>query len=172
MSALIDPNVTQPEEQKMVQTVTPYTETKMWNGVFLKPVQSDRITTGYGWRRSYTGGPFDSYHDGIDWGAPGGTPITAPADGVVVFKGLLQVRGNATIIDHGWGVYTSYWHQCTIDPPGGCVSTVEVGQHVKAGDVIGQVGNTGLSTGSHLHFNVWVGGVAVDPNQWLTTVFP
>jgi murein DD-endopeptidase MepM/ murein hydrolase activator NlpD len=171
MSALIDPNVTQPEEQKMVETVTPYTPDKQWNGVFLKPVASDRITTGFGWRRSYNGGPYNSYHDGIDWGTPGGSPIIAPADGTVVFKGLLQVRGNATIIDHGWGVYTSYWHQCTISPPN-CTTTVEVGQKVKAGDVIGQVGSTGLSTGSHLHFNVWVGGVAVDPNQWLTTVFP
>lgn len=172
MSALIDPNVTQPEEQKILQVVAPYTTDKLWNGVFLKPVQSERITTGFGWRRSYNGGPYNSYHDGIDWGTPGGSPIIAPADGVVVFKGLLQVRGNATIIDHGWGIYTSYWHQCTIDVPGGCTSTVEVGQKVKAGEVIGQVGSTGLSTGSHLHFNVWVGGVAVDPSQWLSTVFP
>jgi murein DD-endopeptidase MepM/ murein hydrolase activator NlpD len=83
-----------------------------------------------------------------------------------VFAGPLQVRGNATIIDHGWGVDSGYWHQ----RDGGI--HVQVGQQVQAGEAIGEVGSTGLSTGNHLHFAMWVGGNAVTPVQWLTNVFP
>jgi murein DD-endopeptidase MepM/ murein hydrolase activator NlpD len=163
-SALLDPNVVNPEREQILQIVSAFTPIKFWDGVFLKPVPTDRITTGFGWRRSYNGGPYDSYHDGIDYGAPGGTIITAPANGTVVFSGPLQVRGNVTIIDHGWGVYSSYWHQYKI--------YVQVGQVVQMGEAIGEVGSSGLSTGSHLHFSMWVGDNAVDPQQWQTTVFP
>jgi murein DD-endopeptidase MepM/ murein hydrolase activator NlpD len=148
----------------VLQTVATYSPTRLWDGLFLKPVPSDRITTGFGWRRSYNGGAYDSYHDGIDYGAPGGTIINAPANGTVVFAGSLPVRGNTTIIDHGWGVYTGYWHQYQL--------YVQVGQSVTAGEAIGEVGSSGLSTGSHLHFSMWVGGNAVEPEQWLTNVFP
>lgn len=163
-NALLDPNVVGPEREQVNQIVSAYTETKQWQGIFLKPVQTDRITTGFGWRRSYNGGPFDSYHDGIDYGLAGGSPITAPAAGTVVFTGLLTVRGNATLIDHGWGVYSGYWHQYRIK--------VGVGQAVQAGDLIGEVGSSGLSTGSHLHYAMWVGGVSVNPQQWLDREFP
>jgi len=162
--ALLDPDVVGAEREQVNQIVTAYTATKQWGGVFIKPVQSDRVTTGFGWRRSYNGGPFDSYHDGIDWGMPGGSPITAPAAGTVVFAGPLTVRGNATLIDHGWGVYSGYWHQYKIH--------VAVGQTVQPGELIGDVGSSGLSTGSHLHFAVWAGGVSVNPQQWLDREFP
>lgn len=163
-SALLDPNVVGPERDQVAQLASPYSATRQWQGMFIKPVDSDRVTTGFGWRRSYNGGPYDSFHGGIDYGAPGGSPIVAPAAGTVVFAGPLTVRGNATLIDHGWGVYTAYWHQSKIN--------VSVGQTVQAGEVIGEVGSTGLSTGSHLHFEMWVGGNQVNPEQWLTTEFP
>ncbi|MBM4423583.1 MAG: LysM peptidoglycan-binding domain-containing protein [Chloroflexi bacterium] len=163
-SALLDPNIVGPEREMVLQTVSTYTPTRQWDGLFVKPVPSERITTGFGWRRSYNGGPYDSYHDGIDYGSPGGTAIIAPANGTVVFAGPLQVRGNTTIIDHGWGVYTGYWHQYQI--------YVTVGQVVKQGEAIGEVGSSGLSTGSHLHYTMWVGGNAVNPEEWFTTAFP
>lgn len=68
------------------------------------------------------------------------------------------------IIDHGWGVLTGYGHLSLIE--------VEIGQQVTAGDIIGKVGNTGSSTGAHLHWEVWVGGVSVDGLQWLDESFP
>ncbi len=71
----------------------------------------------------------------------------------------LVARGNAVLIDHGWGLVTGYWHMSKID--------VKVGQRLTRGEVIGKVGNTGLSTGSHLHFELWVNGVSVDGKQWL-----
>lgn len=163
-SALLDPGIVGPEREMVLQTVSPFSPVRQWDGLFVKPVPSERITTGFGWRRSYNGGPYDSYHDGIDYGAPGGTVIIAPANGTVVFAGPLQVRGNTVIIDHGWGVYTGYWHQYQI--------YVAAGQVVQQGEAIGEVGSSGLSTGSHLHYSMWVGGSAVNPEQWQTTAFP
>jgi murein DD-endopeptidase MepM/ murein hydrolase activator NlpD len=76
----------------------------------------------------------------------------------------LAVRGNAVVLDHGWGMLTGYWHLSTME--------VQVGQQVAPGDLIARIGNTGLSTGAHLHWEMWVGGVNVDPLQWLEPLYP
>jgi len=81
-----------------------------------------------------------------------------------VFAAPLIVRGNATIIDHGWGVYTGYWHQSRIE--------VQVGQRVETGQIIGYQGATGRVTGPHLHWEMWVAGEQVDPLEWTETAFP
>jgi murein DD-endopeptidase MepM/ murein hydrolase activator NlpD len=163
-AGLLDQALVDSERELVLAAISTYTPERQWEGIFLPPVATERVTTGFGWRRSYNGGPYDSYHDGIDYGVPGGTIINAPVAGTVVFAGPMQVRGNTTIIDHGWGVYSSYWHQYRI--------YVQVGQKVQQGEALGEVGSTGLSTGSHLHFAIWVGGNAVDPDQWLSSVFP
>lgn len=95
----------------------------------------------------------------MDFGGGESSPILAPASGVVVYTGALDVRGNATIISHGWGVYTGYWHQSRIE--------VKVGDVVQTGQTIGLMGATGRVTGPHLHFSVFVGSVEVDPEDWL-----
>jgi murein DD-endopeptidase MepM/ murein hydrolase activator NlpD len=100
----------------------------------------------------------------MDFGGGNGLPITAPAPGVVVFAGTLDIRGNATIIDHGWGVYSGFWHQSEFK--------VKVGDLVETGQVIGLVGGTGRVTGAHLHWEVWVNGIQVNPMGWLETVYP
>ena len=74
------------------------------------------------------------------------------------------MRGNAVIIDHGCGVYSGFWHLSEIK--------VAAGDTVAAGDVIGLVGTTGLSTGDHLHWELRVGGIAVDPRQWTARTMP
>jgi murein DD-endopeptidase MepM/ murein hydrolase activator NlpD len=71
----------------------------------------------------------------------------------------MALWGNAVVIDHGWGLLTGYAHLSTIE--------VQTGQQVLQGDQIGKVGNTGLSTGAHLHWEMWVGGNSVDGLQWL-----
>ena len=76
----------------------------------------------------------------------------------------LAVRGNAVILDHGAGLHTGYWHLSKID--------VNVGQQVKAGDKLGEVGTTGLSTGAHLHWEMRVGVTPVDPLTWLRRALP
>jgi murein DD-endopeptidase MepM/ murein hydrolase activator NlpD len=83
---------------------------------------------------------------------------------VVVFTGLKTVRGNATIIDHGQGVYSGLYHQAEI--------YVSVGDHVTAGQLIGKIGNTGRVTGAHLHWDLFVNGIQVNPSQWLNEMFP
>jgi murein DD-endopeptidase MepM/ murein hydrolase activator NlpD len=104
------------------------------------------------------------FHTGLDFGGGDGLPITAPAAGQVVFAGPLTVRGNATIIDHGWGVYSGFWHQSAIQ--------VQVGQMVEQNEVIGLVGGTGRVTGAHLHWELWVNGIQVDPLDWLIDTYP
>jgi murein DD-endopeptidase MepM/ murein hydrolase activator NlpD len=100
-------------------------------------------------------------HEGIDLAAPYGTPVVAPAAGVVERVTVQTGYGNVLEIDHGNGVETKYAHLSRID--------VHVGQHVTRGQPIAAVGNTGLSTGPHLHYEVHVNGKVVDP---LTYVLP
>jgi murein DD-endopeptidase MepM/ murein hydrolase activator NlpD len=98
-------------------------------------------------------------HEGIDLGAASGTPIHAAAAGVVVYCGWEEGYGNLTVIDHGGGIATAYGHQSSI--------AVSCNQQVSQGQVIGYVGNTGHSTGPHLHFEVRVNGTPVDPLGYL-----
>ena len=76
----------------------------------------------------------------------------------------LTLWGNAVLIDHGWGVLTGYAHLSAIE--------VQAGQQVEQGELIAKVGNTGLSTGSHLHLEMWVGGTSVNGLQWMETFYP
>ena len=166
---MIDPAVTDPELAWLTTTTVPATPTKYWQGLFQGPGYfPDCFTSRYGNRRTYQGKgtnmEITSWHTGLDFCGGTGVPITAPADGVVIFAGPLTVRGNATIIDHGWGVYSGIWHQSEIK--------VQVGQTVKKGDVIGLVGGTGRVTGPHLHWEVWVNGIQVNPMNWLENVYP
>lgn len=100
-------------------------------------------------------------HDGLDFGAAAGTPVRAAAAGTVVSASVRGGYGNATILDHGGGLATLYAHQSEL--------AVIPGQRVAAGEVIGTVGSTGLSTGPHLHFEVRVRGLPVDPLLYLAT---
>src|SRR6185369_2325098 len=96
-------------------------------------------------------------HKGVDWGAPIGTPIVAAFDGTIAFAGDGKGYGNVIRIDHGGGKATAYAHMSRFE------KGIAVGVQVKAGDTIGYVGTTGLSTGPHLHFDLYMNGVAVDP---------
>ena len=170
--ATIDPASTEPELQQLITITTPATPTKLWTGDFISPAiayaESTYFTSRYGNRRTYIGQgtslSVQGFHTGLDFGGGDGLPITAPAGGVVIFAGPWTVRGNATVIDHGWGVYSGFWHQSAIQ--------VQVGQSVNQGDVIGLVGGTGRVTGAHLHWELWVNGVQVDPLDWLNQTYP
>jgi len=167
--AYIDPAVTAPEEAQILALVNAVTTERYWNGAFLAPGYfPDCYTSRFGTRRTYIASDhsltLEGFHTGLDFCGGSGLPIVAPAAGVVVFAGPLEVRGNATIIDHGWGVYSGFWHQSEI--------LVQVGQRVAAGETIGKVGGTGRVTGAHLHWEIWVNGVQVDPLPWLSEAFP
>jgi murein DD-endopeptidase MepM/ murein hydrolase activator NlpD len=127
---------------------------------FAAPLEDDfPRTSPYGSRRTYGNSPTITAHAGEDFSAAAGTPVYAPAAGLVVLAEPLFVRGNAVVLDHGGGVYTGYWHLSELN--------VQPGDQVAAGQRLGAVGSTGLSTGAHLHWEMRVGGLPVDPLQWL-----
>jgi len=112
------------------------------------------ISSNFGYRRN----PYDgSYrlHSGVDIAAEPGTPVRAPADGLVIFSGYREGYGKVIVIDHGYGIRTLFGHN----------SAVFVGQsaRVKRGETISQVGNTGHSTGPHLHYEIRKNGIPVNP---------
>jgi murein DD-endopeptidase MepM/ murein hydrolase activator NlpD len=162
---LLDPNLSRQERQKLNKVFSLVSEERLWDGLFSFPLAGGRRTTApFGQRRSYAGGPVTSYHTGHDYGADTGVPVLAPITGTVALAEPLQVRGNAVILDHGQGVFTGFWHLSQID--------VEEGQVVGRGERVGLVGNTGLSTGPHLHWEMRVHNVPVIPLQWTRQVFP
>ncbi len=166
--ATIDPAVTKPEDDQVLAIVSNITPDRQWNGIFTLPVAEPYcIKSWFGDRRAYNGGAYDYFHAGLDYGVCSDSrpfAILAPAAGTVVFTGQLTVRGNATIIDHGWGIFTGYWHQKEI--------LVKVGDLVTAGQEIGAIGATGRVSGPHLHWEVWVNDVQVDPQDWLDRQYP
>ena len=98
-------------------------------------------------------------HTGIDYAAPTGTPIHAPSDGIVEFRGTKGGYGNTVIINHGGGISTLYGHCQSLN--------VSVGENVSQGDVIAYCGSTGNSTGPHCHFEVRENGEPVNPLSYL-----
>lgn len=143
------------------------TPQKFWQGAFLKPTEGP-ITTIYGVQRYYNGDfAEDYYHRGVDYGAGTGTPVVAPAAGVVALVGYesqgFAIHGNTVGIDHGQGVLSILIHLNSIQ--------VTPGQAVAAGQTIGTVGSTGTATGPHLHWGLYVQGQAVDPVPWRYGVF-
>ena len=161
---LLAPETGEAEFQQLNAIWTQASPTLWWTGVFTRPISVQYETTSpFGTRRNYSGGAYatsNSYHSGQDFGAPEGVPVLAPATGVVALAAPLQVRGNVVVIDHGRGIFTGYWHLSEIK--------VVTGQQVNMGDVVGLVGTTGLSTGAHLHWELRIYGIAVDPMQFLS----
>lgn len=163
--ALLDPVKVQEEINKLNSVWSSFTPTRYWTGPFSLPIVNYvRISSPFGTRRSYNGGPFSSYHEGTDFSALSGTAVYAPANGVVVLAETLFVRGNAIVIDHGWGIYSGFYHLSAIE--------VTPGQQVKEGDQLGRVGTTGLSTGPHLHWDIRIRSLNVDPLQLTRQALP
>lgn len=127
----------------------------LWRGPFQKPLPGDlRVTTYFGEIR-FVNGVETGRHSGMDFGAPTGTPILAPARGKVVLAEHLIVSGWTVILDHGMNLFTAYYHCDRVD--------VAPGDSVETGDQIGVVGSTGFSTGPHLHWTATIGNTPVDP---------
>ncbi len=162
-ASLLDPNIVAMEKERLDAVRYTFSPERRWDTTFGKPCAGN-VSSYFGSRRSYNGSPYTSYHSGVDFRAPGGTPVYAPASATVSLVEPLTVRGNAIVLDHGWGVLTGYWHLSSM--------AVEVGQKVEQGEIIGHVGNTGLSTGAHLHWETWVGGISVDGTQWWDSFYP
>ncbi len=165
---LLDPENTVDEEAMVAAAWSGFSTDLVLRTTFTRPIDTIYETTSpFGTRRYYdsAANSYNGYHAGQDFGAPPGITVTAPAAGWVVLAEPLVVRGNAVIVDHGRGVYSGFWHMSELK--------VTPGQFLNAGDAIGLVGNTGLSTGAHLHWELRIDGIAVDPMQFLDEpVFP
>lgn len=160
--SLLDPALIAAERERLDALRFTFTPERRWTTPLQRPCVGV-ISSYFGTHRAYSNGPYTSYHSGVDFRAPTGASVHAPAGGTVVLAEPLTVRGNAIVIDHGWGLLTGYWHLSAIE--------VQVGQQVAPGDLIGKVGSTGLSTGAHLHWEVWIGGISVDGMQWLEELY-
>jgi hypothetical protein len=139
------------------------TPTPKWQEPFLLPVEG-RNTSGFGAPRRYAPGGNVSFHYGTDIAAPTGTPIAATNRGRVLIADFYPIKGGFTVIDHGASVYSFYFHQSRI--------LVSVGDVVARGQIIGEVGSTGLSTGPHLHWEMRVNTIATNPMSWVDRMFP
>ncbi len=132
------------------------------NGTFTEPA-TGKITTYFGTFR-YTNGALEpTRHNGIDIANRNMPDVICPMDGIVVFTMNMKYTGKTVVVDHGMNVLSYFYHLNNIK--------VEVGDVLTTGDVIGQMGTTGYSTGVHLHYTVMVNGHAVDPNIFYATDF-
>ena len=150
------------EFDRVAEFKTLVTPNKFWSGTLRRP-SSGYVSTIFGVQRYYNGEfAEDYYHRGVDYAAPTGSPVVAPAAGRVMLVGTeaegFEIHGNTVGVDHGQGVLSIFLHLHTID--------VKEGQMVEAGQRIGTVGSTGASTGPHLHWGLYVNGTAVDPVPW------
>lgn len=151
--SFLDAQVMSDEEAQLEEVYATDSDAKLWNGPWQIPVDGP-VTARFGEQRSINGGEPEGHHAGTDLGVPEGTPVHAANSGVVVMARQMALRGNFIVIDHGGGLLSGYGHLSQF--------SVAEGQHVEAGQVIGLVGNTGLSTGAHLHWEMSVDGVLVD----------
>lgn len=129
---------------------------------FIQPTEGV-VSSPFGRRRVLNGQPRNP-HSGLDIAAPTGTPIVAPASGTVTMTGDLFFNGNTVFVDHGGGLITMTCHMSEI--------VVEEGQSVSRGELLGKVGATGRVTGPHLHWNVSLNGVRVDPVVAMAALAP
>lgn len=130
-------------------------ESEGWRQRFLWPV-TGRISGWFGSQRVYRGEP-GAYHSGVDVARPAGTPLVAPADGVVILAAdrPFTLEGNLLMIDHGMGLNSAFLHLSRID--------VREGQRVRRGQTIGAIGATGRATGPHMHWGMKWKDERIDP---------
>ena len=165
----IDPAVTAPEEELVLDhglspSRRPNDGTGPGRSRLAEPFC---VKDWFGTRRSFNLSDYDYFHAGLDYGVCSVDKpfdIYAAAPGIVVFSGPLNVRGNATFIDHGWGIYTGYFHQEE------SYVTTGTGRNSRRPDR--QDRRHGTGDRPHLHFEVWAGGVQVDPQDWLDRAHP
>lgn len=150
---LLDPAVVAKEDETLTGIYGVFTRKKLWSDLWQFPVLGG-ITAPFGEQRAVNGGDPAGHHSGTDFGAEEGTKVVATNSGTVVLAREMNLRGNTVIIDHGGGVFSTYAHLSSI--------VVQEGQRLDPGALIGLVGNTGLSTGAHLHWEMSASGVLVD----------
>jgi murein DD-endopeptidase MepM/ murein hydrolase activator NlpD len=129
---------------------------EMHTGPFIIPVDGARISSGFGDMRYINGATTPGRHSGIDYAITCGTPVVASNSGLVQYADFLELTGNTVYIEHGLGLKTVYYHMLDL--------TIEAGDRVEKGQLIGHVGTTGFSTGCHLHFQAMIKAQPINPD--------
>lgn len=150
------------EYAEQIEAYSQYRPDGPSNVIFDKPVPG-RLSSPFGLRRFFNGEERNP-HSGLDLASPQGTPIHAPADGVITIVGDYFFNGKTVFIDHGQGFITMYCHLSAVD--------VQRGATIKRGEVLGRVGATGRATGPHLHWNVSLNNARVDPAIFIQAFQP
>ncbi|MFQ5459216.1 MAG: M23 family metallopeptidase, partial [Anaerolineae bacterium] len=158
---LLDAALREQELRRLEAVWTLASPERMWSGPWTWPV-APAVASGFGARRTYIPGSLPGRHTGVDLRGGAGTVVAAPAPGRVALAEELTARGGTVVLDHGWGVFSAYFHLGRIG--------VAAGDTVTQGDSLGETGATGMVTGPHLHWEVRVMGVAVRPSTWVRGV--
>ena len=146
------------DKEKVARVWSAASTARRWDGPFVLPVEAP-LRENFGARRLFNGKP-RSRHDGVDLAAGSGAPVTAPAEAAVALAEELYFSGGTVILDHGGGLFTTYFHLSRID--------VKIGDRVGAGNRLGAVGATGRATGPHLHWGARLNRARVNPLDLLT----
>lgn len=149
------------ELAQIQQAKATVSEDRLWQGPFRPPVRAF-VSTLFGVRRFFNGRPA-GFHGGIDFLVGSGTPVQAAQAGKVIlakYFSSFNANGNTVFIDHGQGIVSAYLHLSRI--------LVQQGQAVKAGQGVGLVGQSGRSTGPHLHWSLYINGIGIDGLAWIS----
>ncbi len=149
---------TSDERDKVSEFQKEQSAVRYWNFPLQEPIDGC-LTSLFGVRRLHNGKPTGDFHAGLDQRGATGTPIHAVTAGTVRLAGQFALHGGTVGIDHGQGLKSIYLHMSKV--------TAQEGERVRVGDVIGYVGSTGRSTGSHLHWALYANGEPVNPLQWV-----
>ena len=147
-------------EDKIAAITKKSTASILWKGAFSQ-LSNSKVEANFADERTYTynNDPIDTaYHLGYDLSVTKHYPIEAANSGTVAFVGDLGIYGNTVMLDHGLGLYTLYGHLSSFD--------VKVGDSIKQRQILGKTGETGLAAGDHLHYGIYLHGVAVLPVEW------
>lgn len=156
------------DSQKLEEEIQQLTDAspceKLWRGPFCKPIDIVRVTCDFGTVRT-TRHKGRYSHKALDVINDPKSVIWATQDGIIVMKKRFALSGNTIIIDHGWGILSLFYHLDDFAPH------IEVGNHIRKGNPIGYIGKTGYAKGYHLHWEMRVYNVAIDPMQWTKPTF-
>lgn len=152
----------EPGELEAVQKLKDaLTSARLWEEPFISPT-IDCQNSPFGVKRYHNAKATGDYHKGVDLRSPAGRPVKATNGGKVQIARMYRLHGGTVGIDHGQGIGSIYIHMSSIK--------VKPGDVVKKGDTVGTVGSTGFATGPHLHWGMYVNGLPINPNQWITGV--
>ena len=155
-----DRNRANREHQEVKHIYASASPARLWEGPFVLPVENE-ISSSFGNRRVFNG-KLKSYHNGLDFRSPVGTPVRATNSGIVRVAKNLFYSGNAVIIDHGTEIFSIYAHLSKLK--------VKAGQRISKGQLLGLTGATGRVSGPHLHWGIKIKGIAVSPLQFVETL--